>query len=228
MQLLAGDKLVSEGTVVSTFHQYAGRGQMGNTWECPPDVNIAMSIILQPKFIKPTQQFLLNCIAALAVRDALAQYTEKQVSVKWPNDVLIENKKVCGILIQNTLSSTQVLTSVIGIGINVNQDFFGEHLPHASSLRLETGEINDLKTIQTKCFTFLERYYLSLRQGSIKRVETAYRAQLYAYKEARQYKLPNGELFEATSLGVNEIGQLRLLSDGVEKHYGLKEVSLVM
>lgn len=218
---------VSEGTVVSTFHQFAGRGQMGNTWVCPPDENIAMSIILMPKFLSPQRQFLLNCITALAIRDTLARHTDKQVSVKWPNDVLIEDKKVCGILIQNTLSSNQILTSIVGIGLNVNQQTFNPDLPYATSLTIETAHVFDLKAIQKECFETLERYYISLRSGNMHRVERAYLAQLYAYREIRSYELPDGTRFEAKIMGITKTGQLILAWDGQEQHFNVKEVALV-
>lgn len=218
---------VSEGTVVSTFHQFAGRGQVGNTWQCAPDENIAMSILLHPKFLSPQRQFLLNCIAALAVRDTLARHTDQQVSVKWPNDVLIADKKVCGILIQNTLSSTQILTSIVGIGININQQKFSETLPFATSLRIATGKQYDLKALQLECFATLERYYLSLRAGNRHRVERAYLAQLYAYQEVRTYQLPDGTYFRASIVGISPIGQLILAWEGREQHFNVKEVMLV-
>ncbi len=218
---------VSEGTVISTFNQFAGRGQMGNTWACLPDENIAMSIILMPKFLSPQRQFLLNCITALAVRDTLARHTNKQVSVKWPNDVLIEDKKVCGILIQNTLSSNQILTSIVGIGLNINQTIFSPDLPYASSLAIETGEQFDLKFLQKECFETLERYYLSLRSGNTHRVERAYLAQLYAYREVRTYELPDGTRFDATLVGITATGQLILAWNGQEQHFNVKEVALL-
>lgn len=225
--MLATDSAVSEGTVVSTFHQFAGRGQLGNVWECPPDKNIAMSTILRPKFLAPQRQFLLNCITALAVRDTLAKYCSKEVSVKWPNDVLIGEKKACGILIQNSLSRLQILTSVVGIGLNINQNKFPTHLPYATSLALETGKTHDLVAIQQQCLSYLERYYLSLRQGNFKRIETAYKAQLYAYRVPRKYQLADGTIFEATITGINPSGQLILNWDGQEKAFNIKEVALV-
>ncbi|MEM9991200.1 MAG: biotin--[acetyl-CoA-carboxylase] ligase [Bacteroidota bacterium] len=226
-ELLTSQQIVQEGTVISTFHQVRGRGQMGNSWLCPPDVNIAMSVILKPHFLVPTRQFLLNCIAALAVRDTLATYTQEQVSVKWPNDVLIEDKKVCGILIQNTLSTKGIVNSIIGIGINVNQSTFSSTLPHATSLYLATQQQHDLKHVQQECLARLERYYLSLRAGNIRRIEIAYRSQLYAYKEQRTYQTAAGEVFEATSIGVNKLGQLVLIRAGEQFTFNVKEVTLL-
>lgn len=224
---MLAESTVSEGTVISTFHQFEGRGQMGNTWDCAPNQNIAMSIILRPKFLFAQRQFLLNCISALAVRDTLARYTNKQVSVKWPNDVLIEDKKVCGILIQNTLSSTQILTSVLGIGININQKKINPNLPFATSLAIETEQQYALKAIQQAVFTTLERYYLSLRSGNMHRIERAYLAQLYGYKEVRRYQLTDGTVFNATITGITPIGQLILSWEGQEQYFNIKEVALL-
>ena len=148
---------ITEGVVVSTFNQTDGRGQMGNRWLSEPYQNIAVSILLQPSFLHISEQFHLNKAMALAVYDFILgeiriedknnkydfvpthAQTTHQVHVKWANDVLINDKKVAGILIQNTVSNNTLQSCIIGIGVNINQLHFDENL-NATSLTLATSE----------------------------------------------------------------------------------------
>ena len=116
-QSLVAKSKPSEGTVISTYNQRAGRGQIGRKWESEPGKNIAFSVILYPGFLAIRQQFLLNQMVSLAVLDLVAKYTEKAVKVKWPNDIYIEDGKVCGILIQNTLAGRRIQSSSGGYWI---------------------------------------------------------------------------------------------------------------
>ena len=114
-----------EGAVLITSNQTAGRGQRGNSWESDPESNLTFSLLLKPTFLKPTDQFLLTIIISLAITDSL-QHLQPEIpfKIKWPNDILAHGKKICGMLIENSLSNSTIQHSVIGMGININQQAF--------------------------------------------------------------------------------------------------------
>ena len=132
-----------EGTVVLTDEQTAGRGRFGRTWTAPPGTSLLVSVLLRPN-VGLADSSKLSLVAALAVRRTLQEVAELSSAIKWPNDVLINERKVCGILAETT-TSTGVGTKpalVLGIGLNVNQDrqdFPVEFRDQATSLRIETG-----------------------------------------------------------------------------------------
>ena len=124
MRLIKQNKAF-EGLVVHTDHQNKGKGQRGNIWLDEPKKNALLSILLYPTFITSSQHHFLNIIVGLAVSDALACYLPKEIiSLKWPNDLFVHNKKMGGILIENNLQGEKILSSIIGIGININQQGF--------------------------------------------------------------------------------------------------------
>jgi len=130
----------SEGTVISTYYQQKGRGQIGSLWESEPDKNISLSIILYPRFVPLVQQFSFNQAIALGVYDFISSNIGKAVKVKWPNDVYVGLKKIAGILIQNSLAQGHIQSSIVGLGININQSDFLSDAPNPTSFLLETGQ----------------------------------------------------------------------------------------
>src|SRR5690606_28910585 len=128
-------------------NQTQGRGQRDNSWLSEPNSNITFSFVLYPTFLNLQKHFILNMLISLGIVDWLKSLSVK-ASIKWPNDIMIGDKKVTGILIENSSNSREIKQSVIGIGVNVNQkQFFGELMDSASSIFNETGLfIPDLKT----------------------------------------------------------------------------------
>src|ERR1035441_10550859 len=113
-----------EGTAIMAKEQYAGRGQMGNAWETESGKNLTCSFILYPEFLEADKQFFLNMAVALAVKDFCEHVLHDEIKIKWPNDIYYHDKKLGGILIENSISGNKISSSVIGIGINVNQTAF--------------------------------------------------------------------------------------------------------
>jgi len=217
----------AEGTIVTTFDQPAGRGQMGNRWISAPGKGLAFSLILYPGFLPPERTFLLNQMASLAVRDLLQPLLSPLVRVKWPNDVLVNHRKVAGILIQNTLGRKGLTSSVIGIGMNVNQDDFPDHLPQAGSLRLLSGKNHALPELLDGLCQQLEQRYIQLRQGRYVDLDRTYHQYLYGKGERLFFERPGGAPFFARLLGVDHLGRLRLRhANGREELFHLKDVSL--
>jgi len=123
-----------EFTTVIAERQTAGKGQRGNSWESEDCRNITFSFVLYPTFIEARRQFILSQIVSLSIKEELDQWTEG-ISIKWPNDIYWNDKKICGILIENDLSGHHIGRSISGIGVNINQDVFRSNAPNPISLK---------------------------------------------------------------------------------------------
>lgn len=123
------------GTVVMAREQTAGRGQRGNSWEAEPGANITLSLLLRPAGLHPARQFVVSQVVSLAIVDMLSHFVAQPVSIKWPNDIYVDDRKICGILIENTITGTAIDRTIVGIGLNVNQMEFRSDAPNPVSLR---------------------------------------------------------------------------------------------
>lgn len=220
-----------DGTIVITDNQTAGRGQRGNSWEAMPNQNITISIILQPHFLHPTQQFNLNIAVSLAVNEFLSSYIlsevpEKKLSIKWPNDVYVGNKKLGGILIENSVSGSRINTSIIGIGLNINQLSFADS--RATSLRseLQSDGFSLQKLIEELC-EYIEKYYLQLKNGNEKLLKEQYLKNLFRINEFHFYSDGN-ETFEGKVIGINSLGMLEIEVNNTIRSFGFKEISFLI
>ena len=215
----------SEGTAITAEHQTAGRGQIGSNWYSAPGESICASVILYPRFLSAQQQYLLNLSVALALRAALEPYAPDELLVKWPNDLYLNNRKLGGILIQNTLQGKRLVNSIVGFGINVNQTAFPSELPRAISLRQATGKTHAIAPLLDAILEKLEQGYLQLRAGKpTAQLRQAYYTYMWGYGQEKRFAEADGQPFVATVKGVDETGKLRLQRDGQEKCYGIKEI----
>lgn len=136
------------GTVVLAHEQTAGRGQRGNTWEAAPGMNVTMSMVLRPRGLEPARQFLISQAVSLAVVEVLdTLLPDHTVSVKWPNDIYVGDRKICGILIENVLEGRSIARCTVGLGLNVNQPEFTSPAPNPVSLTQLTGLTYDVEAI---------------------------------------------------------------------------------
>jgi BirA family transcriptional regulator, biotin operon repressor / biotin---[acetyl-CoA-carboxylase] ligase len=218
-----------EGTAISASFQTAGRGQIGSQWESSAHENIIVSIILYPSFLQAGQQFELNRAVALAVRDTLQTYLPDPVMIKWPNDIYVNNKKICGILIQNTLQTNVIQSSIVGIGINVNQQAFSDQATKATSLILETNINHDLVPLQESLCQNIEFYYLQLKSNKFAALNETFLTHLYRFNAWHHYKhLEGNYVFKGKIIGVNKDGLLEmLLQDNEILHFDLKQIQFV-
>ncbi|MBP1664245.1 MAG: biotin/acetyl-CoA-carboxylase ligase, partial [Bacteroidetes bacterium] len=138
LQQMMRQEDLPEGYIVYTGFQTAGKGQTGNSWESEPNKNLLFSVLLRPRSIKADKQFILSQITGLAVKKVLDKFTG-DISIKWPNDIYWKEKKIGGILIENSLIRDCINTCVIGIGLNVNQEKFLSDAPNPVSLKQITG-----------------------------------------------------------------------------------------
>lgn len=210
-----------EGTVLITDHQTRGRGQRGNTWESGRGENLTFSILLRPKFLEVRDQFRLSMAVALGIAEGLAAFVPSGLTVKWPNDVLIEGKKVGGILIENQSQGAQLSVSIVGIGINVNQRELP--VPTAGSLAQRVGGPLDLDAVFQQLVTAIEARYLQLRAGGHAVIQSDYHQQLYRIGVSQSFEA-DGAAFDGVIVGVDEVGRLKVRVGEEERRYGLKEV----
>ncbi len=210
-----------EGTIIITDNQTNGRGQRGNEWFSEPNKNLTFSVIVKPTFLKPIDQFYLTIAISLALCDFLTQRIPGKVKIKWPNDILVNDKKLCGILIENSLAGDAIQYSVVGIGLNVNQTSFS--LASASSMKTLTNEDYALPDELSSLLEFLEQRYLQLRSGKIMELKTDYLNALYGRGELRKFADEEGEWWGLID-GVNQHGKLLILKQGDIKSYDLKEI----
>lgn len=215
---------VIEGTLVITSRQTSGRGQRGSTWESEPGMNLTFSFILKPAFLAIKNQFLLSIVTSLAIYDCLAEMCKAPIHIKWPNDILVNEFKICGILIENQLMASQFVNVVIGIGLNVNQQNFTAS--GATSLSLQTHKRYDLQEVLERLLAHLEARYFQLRQNKVKELEKDYQGHLYRLNEQHTFK-SGIEQFPGEILGVDEFGRLRVSTKGAEKTFGIKEISFL-
>ncbi len=213
---------IQEGTLYVTQNQTSGKGQRGNVWISEPRKNITCTLVLKPKFLKVKDQFMLTMAIALGVNKFLQQYLPLAV-VKWPNDLYIEDHKIGGMLIENTIQREFIEYAFVGIGLNINQQAF--HLPSATSLSIQTGQQFDLESLLEQLIVAIEVQYLKLKQQpqSLKR---AYLSVLYRYEEWATYEDSEGP-FEGKILGVDTFGRLILLTSKGQKAYNIQEVSFI-
>ncbi|RZK59536.1 MAG: biotin--[acetyl-CoA-carboxylase] ligase [Pedobacter sp.] len=225
--LVSKSEPLPEGTVIMADHQFAGRGQQENTWQAEPGKNLTVSILLKPKFLSLNKQFLLNMAISIAINKALSKYVPIGITVKWPNDIYYFDKKLGGILIENTIVGNAIKTAVIGIGLNVNQQEFPEYLAcKATSLHQILQEDVNLTELLNEICSQIESLYLQLKTGAYTFLTNAYVDKLYKINVTSMYR-HNGEIFEGTILGTTDLGLLNVLRDGKEVQFNFKEIEFL-
>lgn len=213
-----------EGTIIVTDNQTKGRGQRGNQWLSEPGMNLTFSIILKPAFISPRDQFFLTRVMSLAVHDLLKALIEWPAFIKWPNDLIVNDKKICGILIENQLRGNEITHSVVGIGLNVNQENFS--LPSATSLTQITNKQYHLPSLLESLLENIEARYLELRSGRLKELEENFLGAMYWLNELHTFS-SSEELFQGSIIGVDPIGKLLIDLNGKVRSFDVKEIDYV-
>ena len=225
-QMLAEAKPL-EGTVIVAHNQTKGRGQQGNVWHTEKGKNLTCSYILYPVFLGADKHFYLNMVVSLAVKEVCEIYLEDEVKVKWPNDIYFGKNKIAGILIENSISGSSVITSIAGIGINVNQMEFDESLPNPSSLQLLTEREIKVTEVLQQLSVYLEKYYLQLRKGNFHFLQRAYTEALFRYNQTAYFK--RGEqTFKGEVAGIARDGKLIIHSNGKELRFTMQEIQFVI
>ncbi len=217
----------AEGTLIVAKEQYSGRGQMGNEWKTESGSNLTLSIILYPDFLEADKQFFLNMAISLGVKDFCETILNDEVKIKWPNDIYYHDSKLGGILIENTINGSRISSSVIGIGINVNQKKFDPSLSNPTSLYLISNEEYKLPDLVEQLCSFIEKYYLQLRQLHYNFLDKGYMVSLYRYQQTYEFK-KGDQVFKGEINGVTKDGKLLIHSGGKELRFAFKEVEYVI
>lgn len=215
-----------EMIVAVADYQAAGKGQGTHTWESEKGKNLLFSIMVYPHWIPVRRQFVLSMAGALAVKDALDSYVEN-ITLKWPNDVYWNDKKISGTLIENTIDSKGIKSCVFGIGLNVNQLVFHSDAPNPVSLAQILGHEVDRDEVLKKILDGFEKYYELLRRADYMDVSGIYHLSLYRRKGFHPYRDADGE-FEGALVEVEDDGHL-ILHDrqGRIRSYAFGEISIV-
>jgi BirA family biotin operon repressor/biotin-[acetyl-CoA-carboxylase] ligase len=190
---LSNSKPLPEGTVIMAESQYAGRGQQQNRWHSDAGKNLTFSILLKPSFLAISDQFDLTRAISLGVYDALYTLLGKGLKIKWPNDIYYNDMKLGGMLIENAIQGTQIKHSIIGIGLNINQDNFPESVPNAASIKQILQRDYDLRQILSDICSHIEAWYLKLKAGQIDVVRKEYLLRLYWLGEKKRFRSATGD-----------------------------------
>ncbi len=215
-----------EGTVIYSTNQTKGRGQRGNIWISGPGLNLAVSYILKPTFLSIDKLYYMYIISALAVHDLMAEMLDSSqfdIKIKWPNDILVNSKKIAGILNENFLNSMIANTSVVGIGININQEDF-RGLQNVTSLKMMDSKEHDSSLVLRALNRHLENYYLKLKGQNYETLLKKYYAHFFKIGELQLF-IMNDQEKEFIVKGINEKGLLNLTDKSGKEHYfDIKEI----
>ena len=224
LKKLIGLEVLPEFFAVRTAFQTAGKGQAGNSWESAAGQNLLCSILLYPHNIPLDKHFVLSQIVSLAVVELL-QSKGVECKIKWPNDIYWNDKKIAGILIENSLRSNRIESSIVGIGLNVNQMNFESDAPNPVSLR----QIIAKKWLVAQLLKELIDYIQMIYKWDIMQVQQVYIERMYRFGSIHLFKIPGGETFKARIAQVEPDGQLKLdLLNGQIAGYYFKEIEFVI
>tara|TARA_B100000795_G_scaffold191188_1_gene145723 strand:+ start:663 stop:1340 length:678 start_codon:yes stop_codon:yes gene_type:complete len=225
---MASNSVVENFTVVVTDNQIKGRGQQGSIWESEAGKNLIFSVFVDFKSLNISDKKYLNYAVSLAVFEVLQQENIPGITIKWPNDILSAKKKIAGILIENSLKGPKISSSVIGIGLNVNQTSFSSSLEKASSLKIISSRTFDLEKLLIEMVTSLKSKIALLNLKAFESIETSYLNVLYKKNIPTMFKDSNDVLFMGIILGISKDGKLQVeLEDETFKEFGFKEISFL-
>ena len=208
--------------VVVAEYQTAGKGCGNNSWESERGKNLTFSMQIHPAGIPANEQFRITEVVSVALCETLAPYINKKVAIKWPNDIYVDDRKICGILIENRLQGSEIRDSIIGIGLNVNQRTFLSDAPNPVSLIQLTGEEMDRDALLNQFLETFTRVEASPTSGQDYR-ERLYRKGIPAFYEDRSGR------FKATLIDVQPDGRLVLQDEtGQQRTYAFKEVQFIL
>ncbi len=225
---IARNERYREGDIIWAERQTAGRGQRGNSWTSHEGDSLTFSLILEPMFLPIARQFLLSKVIAVALCDTFSELGI-ECRIKWTNDIYVGDKKLCGILIENSVVGATLRRCVVGVGINVNQKSFDESLPNPISIAQAVGKKIERKAILESFHKNAMKLYAQLQDGKGQEIELRYHNLLYRLEEQHPFRLADGTIFIATIKGVEPSGELVLLTkDGKILRYAFNEINFVL
>jgi BirA family biotin operon repressor/biotin-[acetyl-CoA-carboxylase] ligase len=213
-------------TCIVAKKQLQGRGQRGTVWNSEEGKNLTFSVLFPKPGILPGNQFVLSAAVAISILRALEKYDLPRLKVKWPNDIMSANLKIGGILIENVIADSKLAATVIGVGLNVNQEKF-EGLPGAGSMHLVSGRNFDLEQVLEDLLDSIENQLNSLDQRSSEAVLREYKDHLFKLQVPSTFQLPDETYFSGMIADVSATGKLLVRTEeDLIKEYDLKEIRL--
>lgn len=227
LRQLSGMEMLTDYTIAVTDNQTSGRGQMGTVWYSETGKNLTASVFVDVSFLEFERQFCISMVACLALIDTLKQFSIPKLKIKWPNDILSENKKICGVLIENIVKQNSLQATIIGVGLNVNQTQF-VNLPQASSLKEITGVHHNLEELLISLIARLKFYFKLLKQDEFFKIKQTYESLLFRKDKPSTFKDSENNQFSGFIKAVSDSGKLQiLLEDNELREFDLKEISLL-
>ena len=220
---LMDEGLGGHGSVIMAENQSNGRGQQGSIWQSEPKLNLLFSMILCSELFAQLKPIHINWFVSLCLIDALKDKGMKAL-IKWPNDIMIGEKKIAGVLIENKFHGSQLKQSVVGVGLNVNQISF--EFSKATSIKLETGIEYALEELLDAFVLIFRKNESLLSQDKVINLKNKYLKLLFGLNKKRLYKDESGE-FEGKIIGVSDSGQLIIESQGGKKAFQNKEIEFL-
>jgi len=221
------EKDISDYTIVTANFQTEGKGQLGYMWESEDSKNLLCSIYKKDLGIKVEDQFVLSMLVSLSIIRTLEKLNLPKLYIKWPNDIMSGNKKICGILVENMVKQNSIKESVIGIGLNVNQDTF-KNLPNATSIKKIKGVAFNIDELLNDLANNIKKQFIDFNQSKIDLIFRQYEDVLYRMNIPSTFKNSEGDVFTGFIKGVNNLGRLKvLLEDNLIKSYSIKDISLM-
>tara|TARA_B100000795_G_C22780280_1_gene431939 strand:- start:1223 stop:1963 length:741 start_codon:yes stop_codon:yes gene_type:complete len=224
---LAKNSSLEEYTIAVTNSQTSGRGQMNNSWESEPYKNLTFSIFASLKKLQIKEQVYLNFAVSLAIYDTLVSYDVPNLYIKWPNDIMSARQKICGILIESTFSRQQIKNTIIGIGLNVNQEKFSQKLLNASSLKIIMKKDFDIELLMNRIIDRIKYRISTIEKRNFSETHKEYHAALYKKGIPTTFiDKKTNIFFMGIIVGVSSVGNIQIqLEDDAIVEYGLKEIS---
>ena len=218
---------ITDYTIVTAKFQTEGKGQLGTKWESEHSKNLICSVYKKEINIKVQDQFVISALVSLALIKTLRKVNLSNIHIKWPNDIMSDNKKICGILIENIVKENYIKDAVIGIGLNVIQTIFN-NLPNATSIKNLIGASCSKDEILKDLVENLEYYFNKLDKSSINSIFEKYEDALFRINKPSTFKNSKGEVFSGYIKGVSRLGKLSvMLEDSLVESYDLKEISIL-
>jgi len=214
-------------TTVVAKNQLSGRGQQENHWHSENGKNLLISMFIRFENLEISLQKYLNFAISLAVFDTLSTFNIPKLKIKWPNDILADNKKLSGILIENSIHGKRIKTSIIGIGLNVNQKKFPLNLPKATSIIQQLDEKINLDELLALLLKKVAEKITLLNKHKYHIIEKDYLNVLYKKNIPTTFKDSNNVLFMGIIKGISDNGNLLIeLENNIIKEFGIKEISI--
>lgn len=218
---------INDYTVVTAKFQTQGKGQLGTEWESEHSKNLICSVYKKNINIKVQDQFVVSALVSLALIKTLRKVNLSNMHIKWPNDIMSDNKKICGILIENIVKENYIKDTVIGIGLNVNQTIFN-NLPNAASIKNLIGTTCSIDEILKDLVKNIKYCFNELDKSSINSIFEKYEDALFRINKPSTFKNSKGEVFSGYIKGVSRSGKLSvMLEDNLVESYDLKEISML-